>query len=264
MSKGIALVSGGSRGIGRALCLRLAVTGYQVFSASRSAKLDSEMNGITQLSLDLSDADATQFFAREFLEHHGTPDIFVNNAGYGAFFEWGEFPDDEINRQVQVLFSSPVQLCRVFAPAMSKKGRGVILNLSSLATLYPLPYMPLYNAGKSALSSFTESMMLEYRTSPKFIDFRMGDVRTCFNTSAHRQGNLNKSMSSAWAQIEKQLENSITIESAVEQIFATIRKEKSGTFYGGTFFHLKVLPFAFRILPKSWQNLLIRKWYRLD
>ena len=134
MKKGIALVTGGSKGIGRALCLRLAQAGYQVFSASRSSKLDSEMNGITQLSVDLSDGTATQSFAREFIEQYGIPDILVNNAGYGAFFEWGEFPEEEINRQIQVLFSSPIQLCRVFAPAMSKKGRGLILNLSSLAT----------------------------------------------------------------------------------------------------------------------------------
>jgi short-subunit dehydrogenase len=264
MKKGIALVTGGSKGIGQVLCLRLAQAGYQVFSASRSNKQYSDTVGISQLSVDLSDGSATQYFAREFIEQYGTPDILVNNAGYGAFFEWGEFPEEEINRQIQVLFSSPVQLCLVFAPSMSKKGRGLILNLSSLATLYPLPYMPLYNGGKSALSSFTESMFLEYPNNPKFIDFRMGDVRTSFNTSAHRQENLNKSMKSAWAQIEKQLNDSIAAENAVAQIMRRIRGGKSGTFYGGTFFHRIVLPFAFRILPKSWRNLLIRKWYRID
>ena len=92
MKHGIALVTGGSKGIGRALCLRLALVGYQVFSASRSSKLDSEKNGITQISVDLSDGSATQSFAKEFIEQYGIPDILVNNAGYGAFFEWGEFP----------------------------------------------------------------------------------------------------------------------------------------------------------------------------
>ena len=264
MKKGIALVTGGSKGIGRALCLRLAQTGYQVFSASRSSKLDSEIDGITQLSVDLSDGSATQSFAKEFIEQHGVPDILVNNAGYGAFFEWGEFPEEEINRQIQVLFSSPVQLCRVFTPSMSKKGRGLILNLSSLATLYPLPYMPLYNAGKSALSSFTESMLLEYPNNPKFIDFRMGDVRTDFNHSASKHEALNNSMKSAWAQIEKQLNDSIAVENAVAQIMRRIRVGKNGIFHGGTFFHRIVLPFAFRILPETWRNFIIRKWYRID
>ena len=261
MKKGIALVTGGSKGIGRALCLRFAQTGYQVFSASRSTKQLSDTVGITQISVDLSDGSATQSFAREFIEQYGVPDILVNNAGYGTFFEWGEFPEDEINRQIQVLFSSPVQLCRVFAPSMSKKGRGLILNLSSLATLYPLPYMPLYNAGKSALSSFTESMLLEYPNYPKFIDFRMGDVRTDFNLSANKQETNSDSMKKAWNQIEKQLQSSIPPERAADQIFKRILKTKSGTYFGGSWFHSWFLPKVFRVLPTNLKNFFIRSWY---
>ena len=261
MKKGIALVTGGSKGIGRALCLRFAQTGYQVFSASRNTKQLSDTVGITQISVDLSDGTATQSFAREFIEQYGVPDILVNNAGYGAFFEWGEFPEDEINRQIQVLFSSPVQLCRVFAPSMSKNGRGLILNLSSLATLYPLPYMPLYNAGKSALSSFTESMLLEYPNYPKFIDFRMGDVRTDFNLSANKQETNSDAMKKAWKQIDKQLQASIPPERAADQIFKRILKTKSGTYFGGSWFHSWFLPKVFRVLPTNLKNFFIRSWY---
>ena len=254
-------MTGGSKGIGRALCLRFAQTGYQVFSASRNTKQLSDTVGITQISVDLSDGSATQSFAREFIEQYGVPDILVNNAGYGAFFEWGEFPEDEINRQIQVLFSSPVQLCRVFAPSMSKKGRGLILNLSSLATLYPLPYMPLYNAGKSALSSFTESMLLEYPNYPKFIDFRMGDVRTDFNLSANKQETNSDAMKKAWKQIDKQLQASIPPERAADQIFKRILKTKSGTYFGGSWFHSWFLPNVFRVLPTNLKNFFIRSWY---
>ena len=261
MKKGIALVTGGSKGIGRALCLRFAQTGYQVFSASRNTKQLSDTVGITQISVDLSDGSATQSFAREFIEQYGVPDILVNNAGYGAFFEWGEFPEDEINRQIQVLFSSPVQLCRVFAPSMSKNGRGLILNLSSLATLYPLPYMPLYNAGKSALSSFTESMLLEYPNYPKFIDFRMGDVRTDFNLSANKQETNSDAMKKAWKQIDKQLQASIPPERAADQIFKRILKAKSGTYFGGSWFHARFLPLVFRILPQKIRIMFIKLWY---
>ena len=264
MDKQIALVTGGSSGIGRCLCLKLISEGYQVFSASRSKSLPEDMSEITQISVDFSSSENSSCFAQKFIDQYGVPDLLINNAGYGAFYEWSEFPESEISKQIEVLFLTPVHLCRVFAPAMQKEGRGIILNLSSLATLYPLPYMPLYNAGKSALSSFTESMMLEYRRSPKFIDFRMGDVRTGFNNSASRKETLNQSMSSAWEQIEKQLDDSITIESAVAQIIHCIRVGNEGTFHGGTSFHRLVLPLVFRILPKAWCNLLIRKWYRLN
>ena len=261
MDKRIALVTGGSSGIGRSLCLKLADEGFQVFSASRSKSLPDDMARITQIPVDFSLSEQSSDFAKKFIDQYGVPDLLLNNAGYGAFYEWGKFPDSEITKQIEVLFSAPVRLCRVFAPAMQKEGRGVILNLSSLATLYPLPYQPMYNAGKSALSSFTESMMLEYRNFPKFIDFRMGDVRTGFNTATSRQETLNQSMSSAWDQIEKQLDDSISVETAVEQIFTTINKKKSGTYHGGTFFHKLVLPFVFRILPNCLRIRLIRFWY---
>lgn len=262
MDKHIALVTGGSSGIGRSLCLKLAGEGYQVFSASRSKSLPIDMAEITQISVDFSFPDEASFFAQNFIDQYGVPDLLVNNAGYGAFYEWAEFPDSEITKQIELLFSTPVRLCRIFAKAMHKEGRGLILNLSSLATLYPLPYMPLYNAGKSALSSYTESMMLEYPKFPKFIDFRMGDVQTAFNTSAYRQKSMNKSMSSAWVQIEKQLNESISPKVAVGQIYNRVKKGKSGTFFGGTLFHCYFLPFLYRYLPYSIKLFLIRLWYR--
>jgi len=263
MSKRIALVTGGSKGIGRELCLRLKDDGYQVFSASRSKSLPLGMDGITQISVDFSNSQETRSFAENFMADFGAPVVLINNAGYGAFYEWAEFPEEEITHQIQVLFSSPVELCRIFAPIMAEQGSGVILNLSSLATHYPLPYMPMYNAGKSALSSFTESMMLEYQDFPKFIDFRMGDVRTGFNQSANRQENLIQSMKSAWDQIENQLNESISVDSAVSQILTRIRNGKSGIFFGGTLFHRTVLPLAHRLLPTNFRLLFICKWYRV-
>ena len=262
MSKDIALVTGGTKGIGKALCLRLKEAGYQVFSASRSNCLPQGMNGITQISVDFSNSLETRSFAQKFLEQYGVPKLLINNAGYGAFYEWAEFPEEEINRQIQVLFSSPVELCRIFAPAMAKQSRGVIVNLSSLATLYTLPFMPLYNAGKSALSSFSQTLMLEYKHSPAIIDFRMGDVRTGFNLSARKQVNHSEPMKCAWTQIDKQLQASISPDRAAQQIFFRIQSAKSGTYFGGGCFHALFLPKVDRILPSFVKIFLIKQWYR--
>ena len=260
MDNRIALVTGGSSGIGRSLCLNLAMDGYRVFSVSRSKKLASDMNHITQITADLSIPEQTIAFAQKFLLRYGTPDLLFNNAGYGAYYEWGDFPDNEITKQIEVLFSTPIRLCRLFAPTMQKK-EGIIFNMSSLATLYPIPHMPLYNASKSALSSFSESMILEYPKYPKFIDFRMGNVCTSFNASVNRNRYLNSSMQAIWAKIEKQLHESIPVEYAVSQILSRIRQKKSGTFYGGNFFQCKILPLVFRIIPKNIRLSAIKLWY---
>ena len=262
MSNGIVLVTGGTKGIGKALCLLLKDAGYQVFSASRSKSLPQGMDGITQISVDFSNPEETRSFAKKFLSDFGAPVVLINNAGYGAFYEWTEFPKEEINLQVQVLFSSPVELCRIFAPAMAEQSRGVIVNLSSLATLYPLPFMPLYNAGKSALSSFSQTLILEYRHSPAIIDFRMGDVRTGFNCSASKQGNYSEKMKSAWTQIDKQLQASISPDQAAQQILSRIKAAKSGTYFGGGWFHGQFLPMVYRVLPNFYRLFLIKQWYR--
>ena len=149
---------------------------------------------------------------------------------------------DEIEKQINLLFTIPILFSRTFAPLMAEQKKGTIVNVSSLATLYPLPFMPLYNAGKSALSSFSQSMILEYQNRPKFIDFRLGDISSEFNNAQNKQSenNWSERMKSAWHQIEMQLLESPKPEIAALQLQKMIAKEKSGVFYGGGFFQSKV------------------------
>lgn len=266
MSSQIALITGGSSGIGLALSELLIKEGYHVYSVSRNPERGPVSHRFTPLNFDLLETNKISAFVENFCNQFGVPDILVNNAGNGAFYEWDHFPPQEINNQINLLFSAPVMLCRYFAPRMSENEMGMILNLSSLATLYPLPFMPLYNAGKSALSSFTQTMMLEYSKFPRFIDFRMGDVRTDFNKSASKQNqtNISSNANRAWKQIEKQLQNSITPEMAAKQVWKAIFKNKSGSYYGGTFFQSNTLIMFFKLLPRNWMNPLIRAWYGIS
>ena len=263
MSSQIALITGGSSGIGLALSELLIKEGYHVYSVSRNPERGPVSHRFTPLNFDLLETNKISAFVENFCNQFGVPDILVNNAGNGAFYEWDHFPPQEINNQINLLFSAPVMLCRYFAPRMSENEMGTILNLSSLATLYPLPFMPLYNAGKSALSSFTQSMMLEYSKFPRFIDFRMGDVRTDFNNSASKQDkkNLSTNAHHAWKQIEKQLQDSITPEMAAQKIWKVILKNKSHTYHAGTFFHSFILVWFRKIMPQKLIHLLLKWWY---
>ena len=118
-----------------------------------------------------------------------------------------------------------------------RESKGVILNVSSLATLYPLPYMPIYNAGKSALSSFTQSMNLESNNELRWIDFRLGDINTGFNDSALKQDfeSQSKSMRNAWRQIDKQLMDSPDAKFAANKMIQSILENKNGTLFRGNF-----------------------------
>jgi short-subunit dehydrogenase len=239
-----ALVTGGTSGIGLALCEKLLALDYEVYSVSRNPDKIRSRTNFHLLSLDLSDLDSVFGFGDKFIEQHGIPELVINNAGYGAFYEWKEFPRSEIEKQISVLFTAPILLCKSFAPVMESEKKGTIINITSLATLYPLPYMPLYNACKSGLSSFTQSMMLEYKTL-KWLDFRLGDIRTSFNNSAPKQAkdSQTKSMIRAWTQVEKQLNESPLPYVAAQQIIVSFQKGKKGTIYGGGFFQSKLAPF---------------------
>ncbi len=256
------LITGGSRGIGHALVQKFQNPNSEIHSVSRSLSAHSASNHIEH-QCDLSSINHTKAFLENFIHDHGVPDLLINNAGCGAFFEWGEFPTDVIERQINLLFTVPILFSRSFAPLMAEQNKGTIVNISSLATLYPLPFMPIYNAGKTALSSFTQSMMLEYHHRPKFIDFRLGDIRSEFNNAQAKQSenNWTEKMKSAWKQIEKQLLDSPQPEIAALQLHKIITKDKTGVFYGGGFFQSRIAPRLRIFLDQRGLQFLLRNRY---
>jgi len=265
MTNPTALITGGSSGIGLAVSNLLIKRGYRVFSLSRNPNRAEISQRFIPIEFDLLEIEKIPEFSTEFIRNNGIPDLLINNAGCGAFYDWEHFPEEEITKQINLLFTSPILLCKNFAPQMAKAGKGTILNLSSLATMYPLPYMPLYNAGKSALSSFTESMMLEYHESPKFIDFRMGDVRTKFNQVASAQPLENQSskMKKAWSRIDWQLERSPPPKTAALKIIKSLDKNKSCRVYGGSFFHRIILPIIHPIFTARLLQKILQKYYSI-
>ena len=259
------LITGGSRGIGRALVEFYSNTCREIHIVSRNPLQFSNSRNLHFHKIDLSSVSDSEGFANSFLNKYGVPELVINNAGSGAFYEWEKFPEQEILNQINLLFMAPVILMRVFAPEMAKKEKGTFVNLSSLAVLYPLPYMPLYNAGKAALSAFTESMILEFGDFPKFVDFRMGDIRSEFNDCVSKRppAEWKSSMKNAWNQIEKQLKSSPIPEKGAKQIADAVLRNESGVFYGGGFFQSKVAPIGHRFLTSKKLSILLRSIYKM-
>ena len=138
-----ALITGGTSGLGLAFSKMLVGEGVKVISVSRNPDLLPKVEGLTGVSLDLANMASVSDFVEGYLVEPGVPDILVNNAGYGAFSEWGKFPEEEIARQIDVLLAAPIRLCRAFAPKMAERGSGGIVNVSSIAGMFTLPYMPI-------------------------------------------------------------------------------------------------------------------------
>ena len=257
------LITGGSRGIGKELVNLYLEQGCEVHIVARDFNGEITTPNLKFHSFDLTQADKVNDFIKAFIKNNGVPDLFINNAGAGAFFEWSTFPEEEIQRQINLLFITPIIMCRVLVPEMAKRESGKIVNITSLALFYPLPFMPMYNSCKSALSSFTRSMMLEYRRHPFFIDAVLGDVRTEFNekTSKSSMDGWTKDMKSAWSKIEKQLIESPSPKEVATRLKAKILNSKSGVVFEGGFLHRCIYSYAGKIIPESLKIKILQKRY---
>ncbi len=260
-----ALITGGTSGLGLAFSEMLAGEGVKVVSVSRNPDLLPKMEGLTGVSLDLANMASVSDFVEGYLLESGVPDILVNNAGYGTFSGWSQFPEEEIVRQIDVLLAAPIRLCRAFAPKMADRGSGGIVNISSIAGMFSLPYMPLYNAAKAGLSAFSASLSLEYKDVPFVTDFRLGDFRTNFNEAVKKESVLENDyrQGAAWSQIVKQLDESPDPIVAARALRRVLCRRQGGIIYSGGFFQARVAPLLFRLTPSGFLRAVLRYWYKL-
>ena len=158
-----ALVTGGTKGIGAAVVEGLRAAGVQVMATARSAPAEST-SGVTYVAADLATAEGAATVARSVLERWGGVDILVNVLG-GSSAPGGGFAalDDarwfhELNQNLM----PAVRLDRALLPAMLAQGSGVIIHVSSIQRLLPLPESTTaYAAAKAALSTYSKALSKE-------------------------------------------------------------------------------------------------------
>jgi NAD(P)-dependent dehydrogenase (short-subunit alcohol dehydrogenase family) len=163
----VAVVTGASRGIGRATALALAENGFGVALLARSAeglretRELVERDGGTALDLvaDVTDAEAVVAGVESAEERLGPIGVLVNNAGsLRALGPLWEVRPDDWWADVMTSLGGAYNLCRAVIPSMIERGRGRIVNVTSYAALRPAPYQTGYASGKAALAALTEAL----------------------------------------------------------------------------------------------------------
>ena len=160
MDKRVAIVTGGTSGIGRATALALRENGYTVYELSRRAE---GMPGIPHIVADITKEETLRSAVAQVLAAEGRIDLVVNNAGFGISGAI-EFTDtQEAQRLFDTLFFGMVRMNRCVIPLMRQQGHGRIVNISSVAAPVPIPFQAYYSAGKAAINAYTMALANELR-----------------------------------------------------------------------------------------------------
>lgn len=171
-SGNIAIVTGGSRGIGKGVVEALLGEGWRVRFCSRSPEsvetAQRELrerfgDAVTGQAVDVRDQRAVDGFVEETLREEGRIDCLVNNAGLGIFGAVDELTGDQWRETIETNLSGSFYFLHAVAPAMKRQGSGWIFNIASLAGKHPFAGGGAYNASKFGLIGFSEAAMLDLR-----------------------------------------------------------------------------------------------------
>lgn len=169
LSGKVAVVTGGSVGIGLAIAEGLAAEGVDVIIAARQAeRVDAEARRIQDrhgvralgVSVDVGAREGTDALIAA-TETFGGADILINNAGTGSNETIMEAPDEKWQAYWDLHVMAAVRLARGLVPGMRRRGGGVILHNASICAAQPLWYEPVYNVTKSALMMFSKTLSTE-------------------------------------------------------------------------------------------------------
>lgn len=167
MNKKTAIVTGGSSGLGLATASQLIEDGYRAIITGRDlAKLESAKNQLGENSIikqiDISNLDAIPSFVKEIKETFGSIDVLVNNAGINLKKSLIDVTDQEFQNIINVNTTGVFSLTREVVKVMKdQESKGNIVNISSMAAKYGLPYVIAYSASKTAIEGMTRALAVE-------------------------------------------------------------------------------------------------------
>lgn len=258
----VAVVTGGSSGIGKCTALALAAKGCTVYELSRR---ESEIPGITHISADVTKEEAVQAAIDQILSREGKIDILINNAGFGISGAVEFTEPQNAKRLLDVNFFGMVNLCHAVIPHMRQAGSGRIVNLSSVAAVAPIPFQTYYSVSKSAVNTYTQALGIELRPFGISVCAVMpGDIKTGFTAAREKvilgddiyDGRIGRSVRG----MEKDEENGMSPEKAGSYIAKIALKKKGKPLYSIGFVY-KFLTILIKILPAGLMNRIVGLLY---
>jgi short-subunit dehydrogenase len=260
-------ITGASSGIGLAITQGLVSQGYEVWGTSRDPARLPQLPLLHAVRLDLSDSVSIETAFNSALVEAGHFDVLINNAGFGHFGPVENLSTHEVSREFQVLVFGHVQLVQLALKTMHARGSGLIINVTSLASRLPIPFMAAYNAAKAAMAAFTSSIQLELpERRVRVVDLQPADIRTPFNESVSKNNvddpKYAVRAAKAWAVVERNMAAAPKPELVARRVLGLIEQTNPPPLVTvGDFFQARVAPFILRFLPQRVQIWGLKKYY---
>lgn len=181
MGKNI-FITGASSGIGKTIAEYLAGKGHHVLGTSRKKELTNSKFEL--IPLDVTDQASVHAAIQLGIKKLSTIDVLINNAGYGLYGSLEDTSIKEAKDQFETNYFGVVRMVNESLPHFRANGKGLIINISSMAGLIGMPFQGHYSASKFALEGYTEALRMELK--PFNIDIcniNPGDFRTTFTSN---------------------------------------------------------------------------------
>ena len=258
----VAIVTGGSGGIGRCTAQELRKAGCTVYEFSRRENL---ARGVVHLTADITDEEQVRAAVAEVLRREGRIDILVNNAGFGISGAAESTASKDSHAQLELNLFGMDNVTRAVLPHMRKNGSGRLIFISSAAAIFPIPFQAWYSASKAALSSY--ALALRNEVKPFGIDvcaLMPGDIKTGFTAmrEKHHEGDdvYGGRIEKAVSVMEKDETNGMSAAYAAQQVVRCVYARNPAPLKCiGTKYQLFAV--LDRLLPKRFVNFLIGKLY---
>jgi short-subunit dehydrogenase len=262
-------LTGASSGIGLAIAKLLVAQGHEVWGTSRNLERIPKMLRCHPVRLDLADPLSIEEAFNAALTGAGYFDVLINNAGAGHFGSVEFLPMEMITSQFQILVFGQIQLMQLALRHMQARGDGLIINITSLASRLPVPFMAAYNAAKAALAAFTMSTQLELAHSRlHIVDLQPADISTEFNKSVINTTNADQwyagKIAKTWEIIERNMKKAPGPELVARHVLKLINMAHTpARITVGDAFQSKFAPLIFRFLPQRVRLWGLGRYYKL-
>lgn len=261
-TKQVAVVTGGSSGIGRATAQSLAKKGCIVYELSRR---DNPPYGVNHLTADVTDEAQVKKAIGEIITREGHIDVLVSNAGYGISGAAEMTTSKDAHAQLELNLHGTDNVVRAVLPHMRAQKSGRIVCISSIAGILPIPFQLWYSVSKAAIAAYVLALQNEIRPYGITVcGILPGDIATGFTDARQKNDCDNSDYSGrvrrSVAVMEKDERTGMSPDKAGAYIAMIALKKKSRPLKAIGFSYKAVAVLA-KLLPRSVSNYVVGKLY---